>query len=483
MNSIRRQLIALLLVGLSALFVLSGTMLYVYVQHALLGQFDEFMLGKAHTFAAASEDDNESVEFEFEEASIPAFQPSDEAEYYQVWDETANTVARSPSLGEGDLPFADVSDETPRFDDLLLPDGRVGRAVTIRFTPRASGDESQARHENEDGDEYTPNISKASFTLVMARSREELNHTLMAVLTGLCFTCLLLLTGSAGLVRWAVQRGLRPLDTVAAQAADVDADNLTCRFPAETMPGELQPICTRLNELFERLEVSFQRERRFTSDVAHELRTPIAELRSLAEVALQECRAGETDREGEQYFEDALDISLQMEKLVTVLLDLARCESGSQAVKVRNVDAAKIVEEAWAPFDKDARHRDLAVNLSLPKPVSVETDPVLLKAILSGLFSNAVTHTPSQGSIEIGTANGTDGFSLTISNTNDQLTPEDLGHIREPFWRKDDARSDHNHSGVGLSLVTEYARILDMEIDFDLPSLDTFSVTLKHAGN
>jgi signal transduction histidine kinase len=86
------------------------------------------------------------------------------------------------------------------------------------------------------------------------------------------------------LSNWA---GLSPLNQLANQAASITADSLATRFPTEIWPGELTPISSRLNDLLERLEQSFERERRFSADLAHELRTPIAELRSLAELALK----------------------------------------------------------------------------------------------------------------------------------------------------------------------------------------------------
>jgi len=475
MNSIRRHLIVVLLAGLFMLFILSGTGLYLHVRHALLHQFDTNLLGKARTFAAISEQERGTVEFEFEEATVPEFQPSQEAEYYQVWDEGGDTLLRSPSLGDGNLPLVAVSLETPRFQDMRLPDGRAGRAVALRFVPRP-------REDDEDGlDDAQEGSKGSSFTLVMARSREELNRALMAVLSGLCLTCLALLIGAAFLVRWTVRRGLRPLDQVANQAATVDVHTLEHRFPVDAMPGELQPICTRLNELFERLEVSFQRERRFTANVAHELRTPIAELRSLAEVGLMDGRALGNGRERQSYFQDALDLALQMEQFVTVLLDLARSESGLETARHERVDAVGIVKETWTPFEREARHRELAVEVSFPEQVYVETDPALLKAILAGLFSNAVTYTPRLGKIQLAVEEEVNALLLTLSNSNDQLVEEDMANICDAFWRKDEARTDRSHSGVGLSLVMEYARLLDIEIAFELPAPDMFSVKLKHS--
>lgn len=98
MMSIRRQLIGVMLAGLCVLFILSGTMMYVHVHYTLLSQFDNHLLGKAQTFIATTEQEHGEIEFEFEDKRIPEFQPSDRAEYFQVLDQSGETLVRSPSL-------------------------------------------------------------------------------------------------------------------------------------------------------------------------------------------------------------------------------------------------------------------------------------------------------------------------------------------------------------------------------------------------
>jgi len=118
-------------------------------------------------------------------------------------------------------------------------------------------------------------------------ARDELTEALTALAFALlgCGAGLLALT--VLVVPRLLRRELVPLDALAEQASHINADSLAMRFPISPLPGELIPISTRLNDLLARLELSFERERRFSADLAHELRTPIAELRTLAEVALK----------------------------------------------------------------------------------------------------------------------------------------------------------------------------------------------------
>ena len=314
----------------------------------------------------------------------------------------------------------------------------------------------------------------------MAHSRADLNRTLRILMSGLVLTGVIVLTGGAILAGWVVQRGLSPLNVLAEQAAAIDAGDLAHRFPVEGLPSELRPISARLNGLLGRLEASFQREQRFTSDVAHELRTPIAELRSLAEVGLLSAPSIHRKEELSQYFRDALDIAEQMQRLVTALLALARCESGLQVVNLERIEISGLVRDAWAPFNEQARSRELAADLILPPEAHVETDRTLLTAILANLFSNAVAYTPRLGRIHLEVASEDSFLALTLVNDCLELDPQDMEHLSEPFWRKERARSSSAHSGVGLTLVGAFARLLGVSVSYELPARESFRVTLRH---
>ena len=568
MKSIRRQLMLGLLTGLLFLFAVCGAMLYIYVRHALLSQFDESLLDKVRAFAAMSEQDGENddeenndedneeedeenddedndnedekgersqrlhelptavqeaiekhtggglvteierenrngtlvyeikvlrngekvefkvstsgeylgsedeFEFEFSEAALPEFQPSPNAEYYQVWDEDGKIVARSPSLEGRNLKRIRALLNKPRILNIVLPDGRPGRAVALMFNPRHGN-----RKSNNRGIEHTRRSREYS-TLTMARSRADLDRALGILLSGLLLTGVLLLASVLLLVHYTINKGLHPLSTMANEAATIDAGSLTHRFPTSSVPQEILPISIRLNGLLERLEAAFQREQRFTSDAAHELRTPIAELHLLAEIGLKSATTLTQDEELNQYFQDALDIANQMERLATTLLTLARCESGLQDVNLQNVELISIIEKAWKHFKEKAYRRKLTVEFHLPEEAFLATDSALLTAILRNLFANAVAYTPDAGKIMIDIKNEGNMLLVILSNTNNQLKQQDLEHLFEAFWRKDKARSSSSHCGVGLSVASSFARLLGIELTVDLPSESVFQISL-----
>ena len=461
MSSIRRALGLQLVAGLFLVLALSGGGLYWLVRHRLTQHFDAALAQKARDLAALVKQEKRG--FEIEEVPMPEYERAVDPEYFELW-LNGRAFRRSPSLGTRDLPRANASEIS--FADLPLPDGQPGRTATLRFPVRV---------DSEDGAFVAP---PATAELVVARGRRSLDQAVASVGRGLALPGLLLLLGVPLVVAQAVRRGLRPLDRMAERAAGIDAGSLDTRFPVAGLPAELHPIATRLNDLLERLSAAFDRERRFSADVAHELRTPIAELRAVAEVALQAPESGEAARQ----FQDVLGATLQMDALVSTLLTLARCEAGRQPVARETLDLSRILEDAWAPLAEKARGKALVVKSSAPQTF-VSSDRLMLGSILGNLLANAVEYTPAGGALDWEIAGGEGGVDVVIANSNPGLSREELAHAFEPFWRKDAARSDGRHGGLGLSLVAAFARLIGAEVRLEIAGERVrASLSLRRSG-
>jgi two-component system sensor histidine kinase QseC len=232
----------------------------------------------------------------------------------------------------------------------------------------------------------------------------------------------------------------------------------------------------RLNELLSRIENAFSREKRLTNDIAHELKTPISELRTFAEVAL---RWPDDPDFAEKALKSTLEISQIMDDKVSVLLALGRCEAGKQAVTVTSFQMKPLVIELWQPWQKLADEKNIDVTFNLPEEAELTTDKMMFSSILSNVFSNAVEHCPVGGAVDctVGTFHG--GYRLLLKNSNGSLREEDLPHLFRHLWRKDSARSDSLHSGLGLTLGEAFARILGIEIHVELAQAGDFCMTLE----
>lgn len=472
MKSIRRQLSIGLLASLFALIALCGAGLYAVLKRSLTAEYDAGLLSKARALATLTERESDgTVEFDFADEFLPEFERAKEPEYFEIWLEDGRVLERSRSLESRDLPRNAGTFDGPLFWNLSLLDGRRGRAVGIVFAPQGDAESNT----DEPGGVGPRAAGGPRVTLVLARSREDLARTLHLLSAAMGGVGLLLPVGIALAVVALVGRGLRPLDSMAAQAASIDSSNLQHRFPEGRMPHELQPICRRLNDLLHRLEEAFARERRFTGDAAHELRTPIAELRSLTEVASMDPEDADLCR---QTVREGLAIARQMEHLVAVLLTLARSESGAEHVVPERVDLGALLPQVWAPFEKRASDRNLSVSWDTISPQSVETDRALLRAVLNNLFSNAVAHSPTGGTITIRTESHNNTVRLVVRNANSSLTRDDLPHLFEPFWQKDDSRTDPTQSGLGLSVVASFCRLMNADVGARLTDDNQLAVEL-----
>jgi signal transduction histidine kinase len=449
MSSLRRALQRRLLGGLLAVLVVCEVGIYLLVRRLLTSSLDASLDASVSMLAGlVKEEAGEGMELDLSETPLPDFERTVDPQYFQVWLENGQVFARSASLGGRDLPRA----EGQAHEDLVLPDGRRGRAAWLSFP---------VRMEPKNG-VTLPSRSRAS--LAVARDRAPLDQALGGVVWALAAMGVALLGAVPLVVTRGVRRGLRPLAQVADEAARMDARALVAdgsdapaRFSVAELPEELRPIGVRLNELLDRLAATFERERRFSADVAHELRTPVAELRNMAEVALRY-------PDDARPFDDVLGVAIQMESLVTTLLALARCEAGRQPVSVEPVDVGRALADAWAPLEATARGKALQVAPAPDAGVVVQTDRFLLGAIVGNLLSNAVAYTPPGGQLSWQCSPG----EIAVVNSNRSLTAEDLIHAFEPFWRKDAARSDGLHAGLGLSLAQAYARLLGAELRLEV---------------
>lgn len=220
------------------------------------------------------------------------------------------------------------------------------------------------------------------------------------------------------------------------------------RCPEDGPVTELNALASAFNGAQERLAGQLEREREFTRSAAHELKTPLAILRTHAE-ALREDIAAE--KRG-QYLDIVLDESDRMTRLVAQLLELSRFESGAPAAK-EPLELDALVREVWEPLGLAVRQRGLRLTLEL-QPVRLEGDRERLKQAVGNLASNALRHCAAGGKIEVGLRAEGGEAVLTVYNDGEQIAGEDLPHLFEAFYRGDKSRSrESGGTGLGLAIA------------------------------
>lgn len=444
MRSLHRRLTLGLLAAFFLVVAGGGALLYLALRDGLLAQFDAGLRVKAMVVITATEQNRGRLEVRFSDRFLREFDDDLATDYFQVWVHEGDSVERSDSLGNRDLPRRFGPMDEPEYWNLELPRGREpGRAIGIRFSPRIDGDDRRA------------GARQMEAVVVVAAQRRQLDamlHRTSLVLT-VVGAGILLATFVA--VPMVLRPGLRPIRRLADRAQEIDASTLGQRFPAGDVPTELLPVCERLNDLLARLEASFERERRFSGDLAHELLTPLAELRAIAESAL---RWPETA--GPEDYRRSVEILLRMETLVTRVLELARAEHGRVATQIGWLRVADLLRDLVAVHETAATARGLRFELEGEEGLEAETDAGVARVILGNLVSNAVDYAPAGSVVRIWWRAKPAGLEIAVANPAPDILPEDLPRLFERFWRKDASRTGTQHSGLGLSLASELALAL-----------------------
>jgi signal transduction histidine kinase len=477
MGSLRGRLFVYLIGGTTLALLVAGFVLRPIVADALQREFDRALLAKARGLVALTEQEGDQVEFEFREEHMPEFAAGAEPEYFELWFADGSLVRRSPSFDASDqmraasLARSPHPATTPTFLDVRLPDGRQGRQIQIDFVP--SVDPEDAPAEAGPGPEAS---SRPVATLLVAREREQLDTAIRRLELTVAGLGIGLMLALAGLMQLALRVGLRSLDRLTGQVCALDVGSLDARINVTKPPREIAVVVEQVNALLARLEAGFTRERRLSSDIAHELKTPIAELRNLSEVG---ARWPEDRASVRQFFEDAGAIAQQMERIVVHLLALARYDEGREQVWPAPVHVAEVVDAAWKPLAREAAAKRLELRQEISPTLRLETDPEKFALIVANLLSNSVAYGPPGTVVTCASEETRERVSVSFVNRAENLEPPDLAVMFDRFWRKDEARAGGRNVGLGLALVRALAELLGIEITTQLSADRTFRITLS----
>ncbi len=464
MRTLRARLLSGTTIGTALVWSASSLVLYAVVHASLWAEFDDSLGAKARSLAALMEQEHSELELEIDEDSLPEFRPSDHAEYYEFWLADDQVFARSASLRGRDLDRVSGPIDAPVYQSVNLPDGRPGRIAGITFVPRQ---EDRGTRHRRGGQEVT---------LVVGRETAGIERTLSRLRLLLVSVCATAILASVAVLVWSVGRGLRPVAHLAAQIADVGESDLAARIEPAGALGELMPIVVGLNDLLARLEAAFRREKTFTADVAHEMRTPLAGLRSQLEVALAKPREPDAYRQG---MTECLSICEQMQQMVDNLLGLARADAQQLEVAREEVDLGELLEACWEPLARRARERRLQIDWELARACSLTTDRSKLEVVLHNILDNAVTYTDAGGRISIALFSDDGRIQLRVSNTGSAITQEQTGSVFDRFWRGDVARGAiGQHCGLGLSLCRKLVALLGGSISAASTMGGTFTISI-----
>jgi signal transduction histidine kinase len=259
---------------------------------------------------------------------------------------------------------------------------------------------------------------------------------------------------AATVIGWLLAgRVLRPLRTITAAARRISASSLHERLALSGPHDELKELADTLDNLFARLEASFNAQRRFAANASHELRTPLTRERAL----LQVTRADPASTTGtwQAVSEELLASNAEQERLIEALLTLANSEAGPG--EHEPVDLAAITSAALADARPEIGRRGLTVHADI-RPAILDGDPLLLQQLVTNLIDNAVRHNIPGGEVRVATGASGGPAVLSVTNSGQAIPADEVDRLFQPFQRfgPRPARRDGGH-GLGLSIVRAIA--------------------------
>jgi heavy metal sensor kinase len=408
-----------------------GAIVWFALNHSLFHAIDDSLLDRVEGVRQFIEAESgwlalEELREEFREHSVLG--PG--GDLFQVADADGNWLYRSGPLYDEHVPIYTPSDlgSTARFENLNV------QGTPLRFLSRNVTVEDQ------------------SYTVQVAAPLSELDRGLREFLWVLAPALPMTLVVASVAGYWISRRALRPVDEITETARSMTADSLSRRLTVPRSADELERLAQTFNDMIERLESAFKRITRFTADASHELRTPIAVMRTTADVALRDSEAsGSRQRDALEQIAAELERTSQ---LIDNLLLIARADSGEQALTLSRLDLAATIREACDQGAVLARAKGVTLDMSLPEQeMVVEGDQLALRRLFLLLIDNAVKYTPPGGRVEVSLVGEKGDAVARVRDSGIGISEKHLPHVFDRFYRVDKARArEQGGAGLGLSI-------------------------------
>jgi len=256
-----------------------------------------------------------------------------------------------------------------------------------------------------------------------------------------------LLTGFLGWV--AVRRGLAPLKEIREKAESITATRLDARLSVESVPVELADLTRTLNSMLSRLENSFRRLSDFSSDLAHEFRTPISNLLTQTQVTLARQRDVDEYRE---VLASNIEEYERLSRMISDMLFLAKADEGQIVPSKEAIDLGQLVRELVEFYYLLADEK--SIDLSVSGEAEIQGDPLMIRRAVSNLLSNALRHTPAGGRISVQINSSCESIDLSVENTGETIPAQHLPRLFDRFYRVDASRQRLTEgAGLGLAIT------------------------------
>jgi two-component system, OmpR family, heavy metal sensor histidine kinase CusS len=420
--------------GLFLVFAATAS-LYFVLRSELERSTDLFLADKLHVIRTMLRDRPEDWDALHEEIELESAARKYEHFYVRLLDARNQPLLMTPGMDE-QLDLSKFS---------FLSGGRLDRAVPIEGTHgqmfRATSATAQVGSDTNVADTIQIAIDVSDKEELLARYRFWFwtFFTAMSVLFPLIGYQVAL-------------RGIRPVEEMATTARHISSSNLRERIRPEGYPFELDSLAATFNEMLDRLEESFEQVSRFSTDIAHDLRTPVNNIRGETEVALARARTVEEYRD---VLGSCLEEAVRLSELISDLLFLARAESPLSHLRRETIDVRQLLNGVREYYEASAADCGIELTTAISdEPVIGEMDRTLIQRAVGNLVSNAVAHTPAGGSVMLGAEAEAAAIRIEVADTGVGIPTEALPRVFDRFYRVDSSRSKASGgTGLGLAIV------------------------------
>jgi len=463
---ITTRLLVYYLASLAAVLIAFDAVLYSVLRAQQYHHLDSRLESGLSALAAAAEFDEHGLEWEPQNRSIGVGRdPSPDQVRWTIHTATGGIVDRSENFGDA-APWSAGEVSLPAGPNAIREitwQGNPWRAaVRVVSAPvTENGGDRQTDEQAEDAERY------ASLTLTAALPLAPLTaslRSLLGILAGVSVAVWLVVAVSG----WALcRRALAPLLAMAAGAERISAATAGARIAVPETGDELALLGNSFNDLLGRFQESFEKQRRFTADASHQLRTPLAVMLGQIDVVLRRDREGEEYRRVIQILRRRV---VELRQMTEMLLLLARAESDQQIIECDRVDVETFLEEIVARRAESPESRQIALSVAEGSPYEVRVQQYLFAQVIENLLDNAERYSPPGSPVEVAVARRGRRIELAVADHGPGIPAEEVPHIFAPFFRGTAGRkSDSAGSGLGLSvarrIVEAFGGTLDLASD------------------
>jgi len=428
--SLRVHLINWLLTPLFVLWLFSTIAGYVATLNYANKPYDQVLLQRAQAVGEqlrlGGGKERLNLDLHLPDGSVPAIP---DKVFYTVSDRDGKKLAGNANLGR----------------PLAFRGGKIGPLFS-------NGERNGEKTRNVSLIFFNPD-SDTLYQLYMSETIQQRQALIRGILANIVIPQLLLILIAVAAIWYALKQGLAPLERLRREVQNRRRDDLS-QLDSSKAPEEVRPLIDAVNNLLERLQMAMQAQKRFVADAAHQLRTPIAGLKTQSELAL---RTSDPEQK-QQALEHILTSTRHGMRLVNQLMVLARNEPGGQGTEnFVPLKLNQLAQECTANWIQTALEKNIDLGFDgTPAAEEVMGDAASLTEMLNNLIDNAIRYTPNGGHITVGVSTSAQGPVLSVEDNGPGIDPQHRERVFERFYRV--LGTGQSGSGLGLAIVAEVAK-------------------------